>query len=136
MSDDFGAHILLRLISKMPAQEILVYLALARGLSPAEVLQRFAEMPLGEILIHLERDFPAERCLEPDSPGYPGWFKNLHEQMESVFDESSGRGPLRRFVPFFPRSNGRIQLEEFLKGRADPAGTLEKWVQQVETIVL
>jgi len=137
MSDDFGVHILLRLISRMPAQQVLVYLALADGLSPGQVLQRFGDMPLEEMLRQLEEEFSAKPCLGPDTLHYPGWFKTLHEQMESKGEEGTRRAaPRRRFVPFFPRSNGRIQLDEFLQNVANPDETLAKWAQEVETVVL
>src|SRR5437867_1635385 len=137
MSDDFGAHILLRLISKMPAQQTLVYLALARGLNPGQALQRFAEMPLEDILLHLNKEFTAKPCLGPAALPFTGWFKTIHEQMESTGENGSRRaGTRRRFVPFFPRPYGRIELQEFLEESANPAGTLEKWAQEVETVLL
>jgi len=137
MSDDFGANIILRLISKMPAQQILVYLALARGLNPGQVLQSFADMPLEDILLHLNKEFAAEPCLGPAALPYTVWFKTIHEQMESTGERGTRRaGQRRRFVPFFPRPNGRIQLQEFLEKSANPAETVEKWAQEVETVLL
>src|SRR6266576_6997478 len=137
MSDDFGANILLRLISKMPVQQVLVYLAMARGLSPGQVLQRFADMPLGDVLLHLEKEFAAKPGLGPEALRYTGWFKTLREQMESADEIGSRRaGTRRRFVPFFPRPYGRIELQEFLEESANPAETVEKWAQEVETVLL